>query len=527
MCRDKEHGGQRCDADTSEARRKRRKASKARTSHVVHIPIIAGKVEPFEKPLSMEEIKAEAQDISSLLHSPCDPDPVKQDAIDAELEKRVTRLGLEIGNEVDRRANFNKEEAEREYLFFEYDNLKEKLEIVRAEMLEHMSEKREFEEAMTDKTEDSPEDRELKRITEKFDLSYAELKRLTAEVEAKKPGDYFVREDEVTATERRLAQASREILAEIRPVGGKLSFHAESNVAAARKVQDTVGKYYPSSWIETSENAGSMVINATFDRGSYQDKQRYASNNPEDVAPVDMVVFIEEENIGKVYAELVSDGDTDSVNIAGHPVLEGGKSYQALSYNERIPFDLSKDKTDAGGKPEGSEWKHGKILETDPSTGVKVSEEKHWYRIKKEPGKLIASINMTPASDLSSDTLAYHEFCHRVENTLGEKDSRGARLIERQEEAFLRRRTTQENGTREPLRKLIGADYFNPDLGRTSDFMIAYVGKEYTTSYNREVLPVGAEAAFGHGYGSFHGLGKKGKEDLDHRGFTLGIFATA
>jgi hypothetical protein len=530
MCQDKEHGGQRCDTDTSEARRKRRKASKSRSSHVVHIPIIAGKVQPFEKPLSMEEIKAEVKEISSLLHAPCDPDPVKRDAIDAELEKRVTRLGLEIGNEVDRRANFNKVEAETEYESSELDLLREKLTAVREDMKTSMEAIAAHRKVMTDFTAGSDDDKELQRLKGKAESIREEMKELSRKVNQQNLTQEFDKVKKPTPTELRLSQVAREVLAEIRSVGGNIPGNPLSHPDAVTKMRETVGRDFPSAWIQASEADGELVIHASSERPGYNHETKYPSQKPEDQIRVNRMFFLEEERVQKIHALLTEDGDNESVEIPGHIIDNQGTPCLVLMYDKRIPFDASTDSLGKDGTPVGGGWKHGRIIEKDSAGKIDASEEKHWYRIEMQQGKMVPTISIPPISEGSrSNSVSYHEFCHRAEMLVGEKDSRGAALIERQEEAFLRRRTTRADGVREPLMQ-IGTpsdDIFKSEIGRPSDFMISYVGKEYFSSFSREVLSVGSEALFGNKFGSFHGLGGKGKEDLDHRGFTLGIFASA
>lgn len=487
-----------------------------------------GKVQPFEKPMSMTEIKEEAKEITALLHAPCHPDPSKQDEIDAELEKRVTRLGLAIGEEVDRRANFDADEAEKEYGNVELEKLKEELENTRKELVSSMGELGRFNKSLGDEptSEEEAEIQRLKKITE---IHHAELKKLQWQVNNKNLEVEFNKGKNATPTEERLSRACREVLAELRPVGGKLEAHPLSDAEAVQKLQETVGAHYPSDWIDASEKSGKMVLKASADRGSYIHEEPYDTESPEDVIAANGALCEEESNINEIYSLLTEDGDTGSVTLPGHPFMNGDMSCRVLMYDKRVPFNPSTDEAGTDGKPKGEGWKYGRVTTSDDNGNMTPSEDKKWYRIQTVPGKTIPTIHIPPVADPASSALAYHEFCHRAELTLGEKDSRGAGLLERQQEAFLKRRTTKEDGSRENL-AYIGtpsASIFDAEIGRRSDFMIAYVGKEYLTAYSREVLPVGAEAAFGNRFGSFHGLGGKGKKDLDHRAFTLGIFATA
>lgn len=525
MCKDKAHGGQRCNTDTAEARRLRKKALASRRNHQPLQEVVAGKVTPFAQPLSMEEIRAEVQALSADLHAPCNPDPDVQDTIDSELEIRVTRLGLAIGEEVDRRAKFNKEEAEQEISTSEIDEMRERLDTLREQMKESLEAVSAYRETMTVFTADSAEDQELQRLKRRTEKIRDKMRLITREINQKNLTIQFDTEKKPTPSELRLSQACRDVIAELRPVGGSFSVHELSTMSAWRKVQETVGTHYPSSWIEASEKKGSLVIQADAVRGSYDDELLIPSDDPGDVFVSRIMNLETVENVNLFHKKLNED-NPGAAAILGRPISAGGPDLQVLRYEIRVPFNPDKDSLDAEGNPIGEGWKKGYLI---VNGGHNVSEKKEWYRLETERGKHVAKISIPPLAHHSSTSLAYHEFCHRAESVVGEKDSRGAALIERQEEAFLRRRTSLENGQRSPLVHLSTPvdNPFQAEFGRASDLTTDYATKEYIASHSREVLSVGAEAAFGNRFGSFHGLHGKGKEDLDHRGFVLGIFATA
>lgn len=525
MCKDKSHGGQRCNSDTSEARRQRRKLETARKSHIVHVSVVAGKVQPFDKPLSMDEIRAEAKSISALLHSPCSDDPDEQDARDAELEKRVTRLGLAIGEEVDRRAGLDLVAAEQEYTTADLEELRKELQDMRELVSSSLTKIAELRAGLTDTSENSPEMMEINRLKKLTEEKRLEMKALVREVNQKNLTVHFGSENP-TPTELRLSQACRDVIAEIRPVGGYLSSHALTDDDALQTIRNTVGKDYPSDWIKASEEASPMAYKIYSERANYHHNAIYETTDPNDRVEVHKFSAMEENDAKEMHAKLIEDGDFSSSAIVSRPLDNADGQFLILKYHKRLPFDATKDAMGADGKPSGEGWHYGHIVNGD---GLGVSEDKQWYRKLTQQGKRLPTVNIPPSGSSYTESTAYHEFVHRAEVVVGEKDSRGFSLIERQEEAFLRRRTTREDGTREGLVYLGAPDenLFDAELGRPSNFMIAYVGKEYIVDTAREVLSVGSEAAFGNRYGSFHGLGGKGSADLDHRGFTLGIFATA
>jgi hypothetical protein len=93
MCQSKAQGGKRCDHDTSENRRLRRKAAKLRTvtsskakGPVASRPLTAGLVSP-----SIARLKQEAESLRKDIHN-APTDPIERSAYDAAMEVRLTQL---------------------------------------------------------------------------------------------------------------------------------------------------------------------------------------------------------------------------------------------------------------------------------------------------------------------------------------------------------------------------------------------------------------------------------------------------
>ena len=91
------------------------------------------------------------------------------------------------------------------------------------------------------------------------------------------------------------------------------------------------------------------------------------------------------------------------------------------------------------------------------------------------------------------------------------------------ERAFLLVRTTEPDGTREPLSRIYerGA----PEMGRRDGFVDHYVGKDYDDPNFHEVFSTGMEAAVGTDRGGLVGVGGH-RADLHHRDVVLGIIAS-
>lgn len=119
------------------------------------------------------------------------------------------------------------------------------------------------------------------------------------------------------------------------------------------------------------------------------------------------------------------------------------------------------------------------------------------------------------------NSTATHELIHRCENTNP--------TIPAMESVFVKRRTTEANGEREPLQRYYSG---SSEMMRPDDFIDRYVGKEYKGSRYYEVMSVGTEATF---HGSHGGFGKLSdpslrtpqRKDDDHHAFVLGTYMTA
>ena len=110
-----------------------------------------------------------------------------------------------------------------------------------------------------------------------------------------------------------------------------------------------------------------------------------------------------------------------------------------------------------------------------------------------------------------------HEFSHRLEV---ENPALYAATHE-----FRRRRTTEVDGTQEPLRH-----YGNRGSGekvRPDGFVDSYIGKYYKFGNYTEVFSTGVEALFCGRFGGLVGDGDVARTDLEHRNLILGLFASA
>lgn len=469
MCRHKHEGRERCPSDTSEARRLRRKNQKALESHSP-VPSIepdipsAAELLEFSSLRTIEDMKLESAKISELLKAPQDPDADAQREIDAIIERRVTHLGNALAEEAEKRARFSQSQFERSYNRPSWETLSNQI------------------------------------IYEDHTI---ETKR-----------QIKMREEACA----RLAEGYRSVIADIRPVGGELNLDHTSDPGAVEVIQNSVGKYFPSAWIQSSAEGRPLIV-STIDadqRAQYSGYERFPDREDGERNLTEKSFAIEAESLGELSA-ILSDG-TDKFEHTGEPeVLEDGTLSYTITVPKRYPFNPEVDSADIMGTPNGDGWKHGYILNDDGS----FSEEKHWYRHEYEKGSTLATLSLYNASDDPTNFAAYHEFTHRSEEVVRNG------TMGRMQESFLKRRTTSASGERESLIQAYpSGDGEESELVRRDNFMISYIGKEYDGTVHREVMAVASEALFSGKYGAFLGLNKDYKEDKDHRAFALGIFAT-
>lgn len=520
MCRNKDHGRGRCPSDTSEARRLRRKASTARTEHSPLISVKGGLVEPSAELKTFDDIKAEATEVSKLLSAPVNPDPEVQKQIDAANELRVTRLGLAMGEEAERRIGFDRDAileaattpgesllAARKEVEDAGNNYKKLMsEYTGFVKTDAYLAKEELAVAEEERMRNAILDAHQRNLRAKKDLPLAE----EADKEARK-------QIPIEAAEK-LAETYRSMIAEIRPVGGEIQAHKFTDPAAQKLLSETAGAHYPSEWIS---QAGEVAMQTTPEgRASYNGRKPHKDENSEG-APEYHQSFVKEEDLAK-YREAFGDDPSyhDDVPLIEDP--QHGKR-KVISFVNRIPLDPKKDAVDAEGNPLGEGWKKGYVVDKEKQ----ISADQVWYRpeITKGITRVPTVTVPTARSDKDNRASAYHEFGHRLEQTVGNG------VIIRLENSFDERRTTDENGVREPLVRVFPNVKGNNELTRRDGYMLPYIGKQYESGYQREIFTVGVEAMFSGKYGAFTGIpdfkGDIYREDKDHRAFMLGTLATA
>lgn len=474
---------------------------------------------------TIEAIRKEAAFLSGSLKNPVDPVTEDQNELYALIEKRITRLGLAMGKEAERRSGFNREVFETdiatpsaEYLRIQKAD-KDATEAYKKASHDYIRAKYHAGAApLEDEKEEISRLKSLKEsLEEKGYEAHLEMERVQKEEDFRVA---MIR----TEAKKMMSASYASVIADIREVGGKIPGHKFTDEASLEMLNSTVGKHYPTDWITASAQAGEMTVAPTAEyRAKYSAHQFYPSEPSAGLEVQESFVGFVSADKTEAFLETISG---DGIVIHGHGTSfdNGDGSYRAVEFARRQEFNPERDRMGEDGVPVGQGWNYGLVPRTAPG-GLHVPSEKVWYRVPVNYGEVVPTLFLAheSAGEEKQMATAYHEFSHRAEDTV-----RGG-AIEHLEESFLVRRTTDENGEREELTSMKPGDgtLGGTELGRRGTFMMHYIGKEYLNHRSREVLAIGSESLFAGSYGSFMGLDGKHPVDLDHRGFTLGIFAVA
>lgn len=484
----------------------------------------------------------------------------------ADFEKQMTRLGLSIAEEANRRAKvrlgyvlslsgeiLRLQRKHQDSIVRDYRKI-----AVRKNFLESAIE------TITEESQTNPlNPTEGKKYREYF----KELKALKA-----KHRILVLREKEIIfrqemlyrlldAEKHKLVKAYRSLIAEIRPVGGSFSMTKFSDEEMVKVMNNTVGRYYPSDWINASNNFSPLVIKMDEPASDADSVSYYAANR----------IFCTEDSPWAAISDTVILGDPDTVAmlyaVMRHSIPElslnstvffcENDHHQAMVVPNLDFFNPDVHESNEDGSPSGEGW----VLNDFPWDKYQDEEGEYpfedtfplnqWFKRTTYQGENFDTIVV---DDFKEDH-AYHEFAHRAEHVV--KNG----LIIFQEQAFLDRRTKEKDGTRASLIMYngsggIGSPRFNRDASfdhlspspsdevETSEeyndaddvfqrsvmeqgnFITPYIGRIYASSGNREVLSMGAEMIFAGTYGAGYGYDPDyDKPDFDYRGFVLGAFA--
>jgi hypothetical protein len=557
VCKDNNHGGQRCPSDTSEARRLRRKASNMRNSRGAAPQRNLGELITPVGNQRLEELKTKAEELREKVYN-APSGPKAQAKYDARMEKAITALGVELAAEADKMAGFNstefqesihqiaeklyeeiniKMEANRKILdkgFNSWDPIADKLGLSRYRVLEEPL----TEEQLALLTE---EEKEQVKVHAEAQTRNEELLEEYRNVDKKYDEEQTRLHTEMN---QKLTAAYQQIIASIRPVGGKAGFDVEKAGEAAQIMQETIEAHYPSDWIQKhNEQNGSEIIllegvkRPAYSTGAVSETETVDEYRNE-LQQAEFTVTSENEPILEQLRTAFPDS-VETVSLQSkHWLSKEPYKYVRFQYDGEEIYDAAKHGSTPPSEETGWEYKptFNSIALPELSNSKSVQDyadfitTKRWVRKLQTNAKEIKTLaiydkktveefkeNSKDNVDVQKST-AYHEFGHRVEEVLPNN------ILPRQEKAFLMRRAgkTEENYYED----MVGTGAPN-EYGHEGRFVEKYVGRDYFADKNFEVFTTGIEALYGGGYGGLVGNSHDfTRKDLDHRGFVLGTLAT-
>lgn len=321
-----------------------------------------------------------------------------------------------------------------------------------------------------------------------------------------------------------LVDARLEVLGRIRDFGGEIESDGKSS-KRVQKVMAEVADIYPSDWIQNSNSAGNLRVKDTKGRAHYSHFRSQKQRKP--ILQQGWADQGEMPPGGGDWERGVFDIDTHGWVPAQHAdqVKNAAEPGSAVEYGQVLwTRPAYKVRRSYSGSVEGKPPRGWEEAFEETSSGEKV-------RVFRQPMHRMVhaetTAELTVDKDRSADALkgvpgygtAVHEFAHRCEYTTP--------VIPKLENAFLVRRTTNEDGEREALQPIYGS---TREMSRRDSFVDKYMGKEYgkdsTGTSAKEVMSTGMEAVFDGAFGAFNGVNGK-TDDKDHRAFVLGVLATA
>lgn len=371
-----------------------------------------------------------------------------------------------------------------------------------------------------------PEDEkraERERVRAAFDdetrEAYAILERTQADKETLEARAMTVR--------TKLANSYREVLSEIRALGGTdIRLDHRTDTKAVTAFTETA-QVFPQDWIEQSNKLTPPIAKVTGSRAHYsrgttttKKKRVQVSTGRKMVHTNDVDAWCKSSSNGSVEYRPAED-DENAVGRSGAD-LDGYQPVRGYYFDTYT--------TDENSTPPGKGWKKysandqiGEVVWRKPSmTSEVVSTETH-PEIRTNSGqRLVEGVSGTFATST-------HEMTHRMEHAVPQ--------IAVMQREFLRRRTTTPAGEREEAKNIYpdqrGA---RAEVGYEDNFPLHYAGKVYSSvkghddGHHYELLSTGSEALFAGEHGGYVGLGsplERYSRDDEYRAFVLGVFATA
>lgn len=290
-------------------------------------------------------------------------------------------------------------------------------------------------------------------------------------------------------TQRIVSDSTREVLALLRPFGGRLSNLTESsNRAAAATVRSAI-QDLPTDWIEQSNRHGQMTVKHAVTRSYYRPDFH--------ITTVRLPVTVQETRPSN-WEPTIED------------IRDGGYSLAVVNNGSNVWNRYEFEISDGSQRPSGNRWK-----EFDNGSGTS------WRRVSlretsqaQSGGELFIP---RESGAVSRESVSVHEFMHRMEDV----NPRLAELSHLHHE----RRTTVNGEPQKPERYL-ESEYVQPN-----HYAHRYMGKIETFGADgkprfTEVLSNSVQALFHGNHGGLIGLGGRHPADPASRAFALGVLTS-
>lgn len=289
-------------------------------------------------------------------------------------------------------------------------------------------------------------------------------------------------------------------LAEVRPLGGEINFHAKTK-DDAREAFQRAAQVFPSDWLDKSNATPLPYARISKRRAHYSSGKRIAKKKR---VPIESKVFAAE--------------DMD-MTIYNHPGKEYVRDPSGDGYGDRLWIEREYNLAPKS-------WSTGEYIKPKNMAGWEefthygqTGWRKPKFKLEEVSAERIPEITTGGArrelDDNGYNSTAVHELGHRMQHAVPG--------VYRAEHQFRTRRTTLADGTQE--RKVNVSGGAKGETGWADSFVDAYTGRDYGHGFT-EVISTGGEALFAGRFGGLVGAGPAHRDD-DMRSFVLGLFAGA
>lgn len=339
-------------------------------------------------------------------------------------------------------------------------------------------------------------------------------------------------DEEALQARTRLADGYRQVLGQVRSMGGQLRFD-ERTKKAAREAFNEVTHSFPTDWVEASNNRNDMPVARVSRRRAHYSraaehktvKVEQDSTGYREIDTDDPQKWCEENSTDQLEWKVVDPDAEDTSDYIRGQIQHGPDN---IHYVRGYGYETYSTYSDGpGDKPSGPRWalhdgRRGQVWRRPVMTRKTTAAQYLPELTTNASPRRVEGVSNTYET-------CTHELSHRMEHVVPQ--------IADMEHEFLRHRTTNPDGTRQTPKRIYAG---TKEVGYEDQFPSHYSGKVYPASrYDRpgtdghqhyELLSMGSEALFAGDGGGLVGLGDTGQthaRDDEYRAFVLGVFAAA